>query len=63
MLTEMVTSNILPASFEITVTDPKTLEKIYQNYATNTDIVDEIIPILVSSSFPLSDFFLISGIV
>lgn len=43
MLTEMVTSNILPASFEITVTDPKTLEKIYQNYATNTDIVDEII--------------------
>lgn len=43
MLTEMVTASILPASFEITVTDPKTLEKIYQNYATNTNVVDEII--------------------
>lgn len=42
-LTEMVTANILPASFEITVTDPKALENIYQNYATKTDIVDEII--------------------
>jgi len=42
-LTEMVTANILPASFEITVSDPQALEKIYQNYATNTDIVDEII--------------------
>ncbi len=43
MLTEMVTANILPASFEITVTDPQALEKIYQNYATKTEIVDEII--------------------
>jgi len=43
MLTEMVTASILPASFEVTVSDPKTLEKIYQNYATRTDIVDEII--------------------
>lgn len=43
MLTEMVTANILPASFEITVTDPQALEKIYQNYATRTEIVDEII--------------------
>lgn len=43
MLTEMVTADILPASFEITVSDPKVLEKIYQNYATKTDIIDEII--------------------
>lgn len=43
MLTEMVTANILPASFEVTVSDASVLEKIYQNYATKTDIVDEII--------------------
>lgn len=43
MLTEMVTADILPASFEITVSDPQILEKIYQNYATKTDIIDEII--------------------
>lgn len=43
MLIEMVTADILPASFEITVSDPQALEKIYQNYATKTDIVDEII--------------------
>lgn len=43
MLTEMVTADILPASFEITVNDPEALEKIYQNYATKTDIIDEII--------------------
>ncbi len=43
MLTEMVTASILPASIEVTVSDPKILEQIYQNYATKTDIVDEII--------------------
>ena len=43
MLTEMVTANILPASFEITVSDPQALEKIYQNYATKIEVVDEII--------------------
>ena len=43
MLTEMVTADILPASFEITVSDPQALEKIYQNYATKTDTVDELI--------------------
>jgi cell division transport system permease protein len=42
-LTEMVTASILPASIEITVSDPSALEKIYQNYATRSDIVDEII--------------------
>ncbi len=43
MLTEMVTASILPASIEVTVSNPKTLDQIYQNYATKTDIVDEII--------------------
>lgn len=43
LLTEMVTASILPASFEITVSDPKVLEEIYQNYSTKTDVVDEII--------------------
>jgi cell division transport system permease protein len=43
MLTEMVTASILPASLEITVSDAKTLEQIYQNYATRTDVIDEII--------------------
>ena len=43
MLTEMVTASILPASIEITVSDPKILEQIYQNYATRSEIVDEII--------------------
>lgn len=43
LLTEMVTASILPASFEITVSDPKILEQIYQNYSTKTDVIDEII--------------------
>jgi len=43
LLTEMVTASILPASFEITVSDPEVLEQIYQNYSTKTDIIDEII--------------------
>jgi len=43
MLTEMVTATILPASFEVTVSDASVLEKIYQNYATKSDVVDEII--------------------
>jgi cell division transport system permease protein len=42
-LTEMVTADILPASIEVTVSDPTALEKIYQNYATKSDVVDEII--------------------
>ena len=42
-LTEMVTADILPASIEVTVSDPTALEKIYQNYATKNDVVDEII--------------------
>jgi len=42
-LTEMVTASILPASFEITVSDPNVLEQIYENYSTKTDVIDEII--------------------
>ncbi len=43
LLTEMVTASILPASFEITVSNPQILEEIYQNYSTKTDVIDEII--------------------
>lgn len=43
LLTEMVTASILPASFEISVTDPSVLEQIDQNFSTKTDLVDEII--------------------
>lgn len=43
LLTEMVTASILPASFEITVSNPQVLEEIYQNYSTKTNIIDEII--------------------
>jgi cell division transport system permease protein len=43
LLTEMVTASILPASFEITATNPKVLEEIYQNYSTKTNVIDEII--------------------
>lgn len=43
MLTEMVTASILPASFEVTVSNPNTLEQIYQNYATKNDVIDEVI--------------------
>lgn len=43
LLTEMVTASILPASFEVSVSNPNTLEKIYQNYATKNDVIDEVI--------------------
>lgn len=43
MLTEMVTSSILPASFEVSVTDPSVLEEIDQNFSAKKDLVDEII--------------------
>lgn len=43
LLTEMVTASILPASFEIKVTNPQVLEQIYQNYSAKTDVIDEII--------------------
>jgi cell division transport system permease protein len=43
LLTEMVTSSILPASFEISAYNPKVLEVIAQNFAAKTTVVDEII--------------------
>lgn len=43
MLTEMVTASILPASFEVSVTNPATLEQIAHNFSAKTKEVDEII--------------------
>jgi len=43
MLTEMVTPSILPASFEVTVSDARILDQIAQSFSTKTDTVDEII--------------------
>ena len=43
MLTEMVTASILPASFEVTVSDINILEQISQNFSAKKDQVDEII--------------------
>lgn len=43
MLTEMVTASILPASFEVSVSDINVLEQISQNFSAKKDQVDEII--------------------
>ncbi|HEX8923335.1 MAG TPA: ABC transporter permease [Patescibacteria group bacterium] len=43
MLTEMVTASVLPASFEVAVSDPKVLEQIASDMNTKTNVVDEII--------------------
>lgn len=43
MLTEMVTASILPASFEVSVSDPNVLEQIALNFSNKKDKVDEII--------------------
>lgn len=43
LLTEMVTSSILPASFEVSAKNPKALELIAQNYTAKSEIVDEIV--------------------
>jgi len=43
LLTEMVTASILPASFEVTVSDPKVLSQIAENFSIKTTQVDEII--------------------
>jgi cell division transport system permease protein len=43
LLLEMVTANILPASFEISASDPKIFSQISQDFSTRTTIVDEII--------------------
>lgn len=43
LLTEMVTSSLLPASFEVSVDDPQVLDQISANFKTKTNQVDEII--------------------
>ncbi len=43
MLTEMVTASILPASFEVSVSDPQILEQIALNFSSKKDKIDEII--------------------
>lgn len=43
LLTEMVTASILPASFEVSVSDPKILSQIAENFSIKTTQVDEII--------------------
>lgn len=43
LLLEMVTSDILPASFEVSANNPDTLDKIDQDFQSKTDIVDEIV--------------------
>jgi cell division transport system permease protein len=43
LLTEMVTASILPASFEISATNPEVLNQIAQNFSSKTNMVDEII--------------------
>lgn len=43
MLTEMVTANILPASFDIAVEDPSVLDKIASDFSDKSDLVDEVI--------------------
>lgn len=65
MLTEMVTAEILPASFEITVNDPQALEKIYQSYATKNDVVDEIIyqKDIINSLLDWTKIIRISGLI
>jgi len=43
MLTEMVTSSILPASFDVSANDPKVLGNIYQDYLSKKDLTSDII--------------------
>jgi len=43
LLTEMVSSSILPASFEVAVFNPATLELIATDFSAKTNLVDEII--------------------
>ncbi|HPD45116.1 MAG TPA: ABC transporter permease [Candidatus Woesebacteria bacterium] len=43
LLTEMVTSSILPASFDVSVNDPKVLETIYHDFTNKKEWVSDII--------------------
>jgi cell division transport system permease protein len=42
MLTEMVSASILPASFEVSVNDPKTLDMIFEDFSQDNTISDII---------------------
>ncbi len=65
LLTEMVTASILPASFEVSVSDPKILEEIAQNFSTKKDQVDEIIyqKDIINSLLSWTDFIRKTGII
>lgn len=43
LLTDLVTASILPASFEVSVSDPKMLEQISAAFSGRTNLVDEMI--------------------
>jgi cell division transport system permease protein len=43
LLTEMVTASILPASFEVSVSNPEVLQQIALNFSAKTSQIDEII--------------------
>lgn len=43
LLTEMVTSSILPASFDVSTNDPKVLETIYQDFQNKKEWISDII--------------------
>lgn len=65
LLTEMVTASILPASFEVSVSDPKILEQIAQNFSIKTSQVDEIIyqKDIINSLLIWTDFIRKTGII
>ena len=65
MLTEMVTASILPASFEVSVSDPAVLEQIAQNFSAKGTVVDEIIyqKDMITSILKWTDIIRKSGIV
>ncbi len=65
LLLEMVTSDILPASFEVSANDPQTLDKINQDFSNRSDIVDELIyqKDIISTLLNWTDKIRITGLV
>jgi cell division transport system permease protein len=65
MLTEMVTASILPASFEVSVSDPAILEQIAENFSSKKDQIDEIIyqKDIIKSLLVWTDIIRKSGII
>lgn len=65
MLTEMVTASILPASFEVSVSDVKVLEQISENFSAKKDQIDEIIyqKDIISSLLGWTNFIRKTGII